>query len=159
MMKQEFLEILRQALNGRVASEQITENMRFYEDYINTEVRKGKSEEEVLAALGDPRLIARTIVETNGGQGRQSAEFYGGSGGQYEYDRGENQEYGRYGQSERMPRRFLVRLPAWIWLILLILLVVLVLGAVFSVLAAILPVLLPILLVLFLVRIFRDWMN
>lgn len=157
MTKQEFLEILRQALNGRVASDQLTENMRFYEDYINMEVRKGKSEEEVLAALGDPRLIARTIVETNGGQGRQSAEFNGGSGGQY--GGREGQEYGAYGQSEGMPRKLFVRMPAWVWVILLILVVVLILSAVFSVLAAILPVLLPILLVLLMVKVFRDWLN
>ena len=58
MTKQEFLEKLRLALNGRVSPAQLMENLSYYEDYINTEIRKGKGEEEVLAGLGDPRLIA-----------------------------------------------------------------------------------------------------
>ena len=40
MTKQEFLEKLRVALSGRVASSLIMENLRYYEDYINTEIRK-----------------------------------------------------------------------------------------------------------------------
>ena len=42
MNKQEFLEKLRLALNGKVAAGVVTENLKFYEDYINTEIRKGK---------------------------------------------------------------------------------------------------------------------
>lgn len=157
MTKQEFLDLLRQALNGKVAPAQLAENMRFYEDYINTEIRKGKSEEEVLGELGDPRLIARTIVETNAGRGGQSAQY---SGGWHETQEGpEYDEYDGYGQRERMPGKMLLRLPLWVWLVLLILIIVLVVGAIFSVLAAILPVILPILLVLLLVKAFRDWLN
>ena len=89
MTKQEFLEKLRLALNGRVSPAQLMENLSYYEDYINTEIRKGKGEEEVLAGLGDPRLIARTIVETGGGSSRSSghreagARSEGSRAGQY----------------------------------------------------------------------------
>ena len=38
--------------------------LEYYSSYIDDEVRKGKTEEEVLEALGDPRLIAKTIVQT-----------------------------------------------------------------------------------------------
>lgn len=69
MTKQDFMERLRLALNGKVSSRQLTENLDYYDNYINTEIRKGRSEEEVMAQLGDPRLIARTIVETGGGSG------------------------------------------------------------------------------------------
>lgn len=65
MTKQDFIEKLRFALNGKVSANVVSENIQYYEDYINTEIRKGKSEEEVLAALGDPRLIARTIITTS----------------------------------------------------------------------------------------------
>ena len=71
MTKQEFLEKLRLALNGKVAGNVVTENLQYYEDYINTEIRKGRSEEEVLASLGDPRLIARTIITTTGKRPRR----------------------------------------------------------------------------------------
>lgn len=75
MTKQEFLDRLRRSLHGKVSPGQVAENLQFYEDYINTEVRKGASEAEVLAGLGDPRLLARTIVEARGGQ---TAEYAGG---------------------------------------------------------------------------------
>ena len=70
MNKQEFIDRLRAALNGRVSPNLVTENVNYYEDYINTEIRKGRTEEEVLETLGDPRLIARTIIETNGKGGQ-----------------------------------------------------------------------------------------
>ena len=148
MSKQEFLEKLRQALTGKVASSVVTENINYYEDYINVEVRKGRSEEEVLNQLGDPRLIARTIVETSGGS--QSAEgIRGRSSTYYERSAGEN--------ASSLRRR--VRIPGWMALILLLMVVVLILSFVFSVVTALLPVLLPILVVVFLVKLFRDWLN
>ena len=148
MNKQEFLEKLRQALTGRVASSVVTENINYYEDYINVEVRKGRSEEEVLNQLGDPRLIARTIVETNGG--KQSAEGgRGSSGSNYEHSVGDN--------ANSLRRR--IRVPGWMMLILLLVIVAIVLSFVFSVVTALLPVLLPILGVVFLVKLFRDWLN
>ena len=61
MDKQEFVDRLRMALNGRVSPGLVMDNVNYYEDYINTEIRKGRTEEEVLESLGDPRLIARTI--------------------------------------------------------------------------------------------------
>lgn len=65
MKKTEFLENLRLALASRVGAGTVTENIRYYEDYINTQIRMGKDEEEVVAALGDPRLLARSIAEAN----------------------------------------------------------------------------------------------
>lgn len=155
MTKREFLEALRLALNGKVTSGQLAENLEYYEDYINTEIRKGKSEEEVLSALGDPRLIARTIAETGGSSGQSteyggSSEWYGG-----ETDTG----YQPRGPVGQRPVSLFARIPLWAWLILGLVIVVLVLSAVFSVITALLPILLPILGVLFLVKVFRDWLN
>ena len=55
MTKQEFLDRLRMSLHGKIPPGQVVENLQFYEDYINTEIRKGAAEEEVMAGLGDPR--------------------------------------------------------------------------------------------------------
>ena len=63
MDKQEFVDRLRMALNGRVSPGLVMDNVNYYEDYINTEIRKGRTEEEVLESLGDPRLIARFLQE------------------------------------------------------------------------------------------------
>ena len=63
MNKQEFVDRLRMALNGRVSPGLVMDNVNYYQDYINTEIRKGRTEEEVLESLGDPRLIARFLQE------------------------------------------------------------------------------------------------
>ena len=65
MSQNEFLSTMRSALSGKVPANIIEENIRYYEDYIGTQMRQGKTEAEVLDALGDPRLLARTIIEAN----------------------------------------------------------------------------------------------
>lgn len=67
MTRDEFLQELRIALQGQIAQSQVNEHLRYYENYIIEESRKGRTQEEVLASLGSPRLIAKTIVETYGG--------------------------------------------------------------------------------------------
>lgn len=138
MGKQEFLDKLRLALNGRVSVETVSDTLAYYEDYISVEVRKGRDEEEVMASLGDPRLIARTIIETKGGESSETA-----------------QEYGRDGEVER--RRLSV--PGWVWLIVILVVAVAVLSIVFKIISALFPVILVILAVSFLVKFFRDWAN
>lgn len=155
MTKNQFLEKLRAALSGKVPSDLVTENLRYYEDYINTEIRKGKTEGEVLEGLGDPRLIARTIVETRGGSGAWSEDASEESGSYKDEER----EYHIHGHSGSMRPGLFFRLPVWVWLLIVLVIVILILSVIFSVLAAVLPVLLPILLVLFLVKLFRDWIS
>ncbi|WP_124065557.1 DUF1700 domain-containing protein [Clostridium sp. E02] len=65
MSKQEFLQRLRDTLTGEVPGHIIEENIRFYHDYISTEVNHGTREEDVIASIGDPRLIAKTIMEAS----------------------------------------------------------------------------------------------
>lgn len=61
MKKTEFLNILEESLKGEVSQNIIDQNITYYDQYIS----KASSEEEaqVLEELGDPRLIARTIIE------------------------------------------------------------------------------------------------
>ena len=47
MNKQEFVDRLRMALNGHVSPGLVMDNVNYYQDYINTEIRKGRTEEEV----------------------------------------------------------------------------------------------------------------
>lgn len=139
MDKQDFLDKLRLALSGRVAPEVLTDTVNYYEEYINTEVRLGKSESEVMSALGDPRLIARTICETRGGQaGNGYAEQESSSG------------------EVRKPYR---QVPGWVWLVLILIIVVLVLSTVFKLLSIFWPFIAVMAVVIFLMKLFRDWIN
>ncbi len=65
MNREEFLDILRQQLEGNLPPDTLYNQLSFYRDYIDREIGSGKSEESVLAALGDPRLIAKTLIDTN----------------------------------------------------------------------------------------------
>ena len=166
MNKQEFVDRLRMALNGRVSPGLVMDNVNYYEDYINTEIRKGRTEEEVLESLGDPRLIARTIIQTNGGDNRSGYRNTVYGNGEYREAAGQNvhrndteRESDDYGSRRNKVGNVLAKLPGWVWLILGILVVVLIFSAVFSVLSSLAPVLIPILVVLFLVKLFRDWLN
>ena len=62
MTKRQFMEELRSSLEGMVSQAVIQENMNYYEDYINEQIRNGKNEQDVLNELGSPRLIARSII-------------------------------------------------------------------------------------------------
>lgn len=65
MTRTEFLEQLRQALQGNMNQTLVNEHLQYYEKYIIEESRKGRSEQEVVDFLGNPRLIARTLIETS----------------------------------------------------------------------------------------------
>ena len=143
MDKQEFLNRLRASLSGKIAPAQLEDTMNYYEDYINIEIRKGKSEEQVLQELGDPRLIARTIVETSGGDNSVPGQGYSDAW----------EEQTKYKKVRH------IRLPGWLLTLLIIVVIFLIFSLIFSVLSFLAPVILIILAVLFLVKLFRDWLN
>ena len=66
MTQIEFVTELEQALRGNVEERIIQENVRYYNEYISEQRAAGKSEEEIFASLGSPRLIAKTIIDTSG---------------------------------------------------------------------------------------------
>lgn len=107
MNRYTFIDGLRKALSGEINSNIIEENVLYYEEYIDMEVRKGKTEEEVLDILGDPRLLAKTILETN-----HNAEL----GADYDAPHFSNsEEQGSQGTDHRG-----FRIPWWLILILVI---------------------------------------
>ena len=63
MTKMEFLEGLRKALGNDLDRATVQENVNYYDGYISDEVSKGKTEEEVTAELGDPWVIAQTVID------------------------------------------------------------------------------------------------
>ncbi len=81
MNRDEFLRQFREALEGKVSEQVISENAAYYRNYINSQINSGKDESEVLEALGDPRLLAKTIEE--------SSRFKGG-GVEYQYQQDES---------------------------------------------------------------------
>ena len=68
MTKYEFLKELREALEGQVPMSEIEDSISYYRDYFSRQEADGRSEQEILEELGSPRLIAKSIIETKGGE-------------------------------------------------------------------------------------------
>lgn len=150
MDKQEFLDKMRLYLNGKVSADTVTETVRYYEEYINNQVRLGNSMQEVMEALGDPRLIARTIVETSGRQ----------NGGRQESDRREyKDENSNLPDWREKALQLVARTPGWVWTLLVLVIVFLILGLVFKVLIALAPVLLVVGVVIYVLRFLKGGDN
>ena len=71
MTREEFLKELRIALQGRIPQAQVNEHLNYYENYIMEESRKGRTEEEVIADIGNPRLAAKSLTELYEGDWHQ----------------------------------------------------------------------------------------
>lgn len=64
MNRQEFIETLGARLSEELSVAEVLSQTQYYQGYIDGELKKGKTEEEILAELGDPLLIAKTILES-----------------------------------------------------------------------------------------------
>ena len=103
MSQKEFLEELRTALSGKLSAQAVLENIEYYRNYIEGEVRSGKSEAQVLEMLGDPWILARTISDAQDGTDDSIVNEAGGS------------DYGAYGEETgRQDMHFQeLRFPWW----------------------------------------------
>lgn len=93
MNRNEFLEILRTQLVGQMQEGKIAAHVRYYQDYIQQQTNAGHSEAEVLAELGDPRLIAKTLLDTDA----QAQDVYEEDSG---YSSSYDSSYGGYRNPE-----------------------------------------------------------
>ena len=160
MSKQEFIDRLRGALNGRIPAAQVEDTINYYLEYIDSQMRSGKSEAEVMSALGDPRLIARTIIETaqpTGDNGSADNTAKGYESNTY-HSNGQN-NYGNYQDTANQTHYKHFRMPGWLVVIIVLLVVFLFFSIVFSLLSFLAPAIVVIVAVLFLVKLFGDWLN
>lgn len=66
MTKEEFLDGLRKSLISTGSASLVEDNIRFYSSYINDELEKGRSIDDIMSELGEPRLIANSIKLAGG---------------------------------------------------------------------------------------------
>lgn len=152
MDRREFMEKLQRALAGGLNSSMVADNMRFYQDYIDSEIRKGRTEEEILESLGDPRLLAKSIIEAN----KRAGESYGSN---REYD----EEAAGFGSQARNasdiynggePRHRWV-IPGWLFMVIATVIVLIFIGVATSLLYIFSPVIIVVLVVLLVVKLFQ----
>lgn len=149
MSREEFLTELRRTLQGKVSQQTINENIQYYEDYILAESHKGKTEAEVIAGLGDPRLLAKSIIDAENAVAKNTTDRKNKA----EQWKKPGQSYGTDWQNRTSEEEFSYKkAKRRLWLILgaafLIALLVVILIA--QIMVFLLPVLLPVVIVFFL---------
>lgn len=145
MNRRDFIDGLRRALSGKVEVELIDDTVRYYEDYFDTQIRMGKSEQEVLEALGNPALIAKSIVSAN----RQDGTM--GSGAKEIYEEEEHKSYSRSKFGDKGVQ-LIMKMPGWLVALLVGILIICLISLFFSVLSFLAPVLVPVLIVVMVIK-------
>lgn len=64
MTSYEFIQELEDALRGQVSPQVIEYNVNYYREYIREQLASGKTQSEVFELLGSPRMIAKTIINS-----------------------------------------------------------------------------------------------
>lgn len=147
MTRQEFVSELRIALQDQVSQQTLKENLDYYETYIMQESRKGRTEEEVLEELGNPRLIAKTIISSEPDNNRRSRQENYSSYNDDEYNPGFDFQIN--GKVYRGMKAKVLKWTAIIAIILVIFGIIALAAGVISILA---PVIVPLLIILIAVR-------
>ena len=132
------MQTLRRSLSGKMNHQAVNEYIEYYENYFDTELAHGNSEEEILQKLGDPRLIAKTILQTSG-DGEERSD-------------GGPERKGWFGMWHETESGRVFRVPGWLFLIVFCLVFFLLLWLVGSVISLLFPILLPLLLILLIWR-------
>lgn len=150
MRMEEFLNIFRDALAGKVPGSVIEDNMNYYRNYIISQRNSGISEEEVLAGLGDPRLLAKTIEESNKfAQKEENGSFY------QETDNNPYHAQTSYGETENYEEP--KHLPGWLTAVIIVAVVALIITVTFSLISFFAPVILVIVLISLVCSLLRAW--
>lgn len=110
MTKQQFLEELKQALSGEVSSEAMMDAYSYYSNYIDEQMRNGKTETQVIEELGKPFMIARSIIAAQTRERNADVE-YTEDGRTRKVSGWENRKNER--QEQREHKEFVFDMNAW----------------------------------------------
>ena len=148
MTKNEFMIKLQEALENDLDASAVRDNINYYSNYIDDEIRKGRSEEEVLDELGDPWVIAQSVIDMSAQ--KNVTEDYSGS----------YRSAGR--SSERQESSYNVHsytIGSWWQKLLLILgiigIVLIVAAVIGGIISLVMPIVIPVLVVILLVNFIR----
>lgn len=137
MRQEEFLKSFQEALTGKVSDRIIQENVNYYRSYVEREISSGKTEEEVLQMLGDPRLLAKTIEESNKFANGDESYTTDQSGWSFQGNR-----TGQNAQEQNTDVKKTFRIQGWLGLVIAVVILIAVVSLVFSVISFLAPVIL-----------------
>ena len=134
MNKHEYIDTINRSLSGRVRPDLQRETVEYYKEYIDSQIVKGTNEEMVLATLGDPMLLAKTVIASQ-------PEPYGDEAIRSAIPESEKKKTDR---------------KLMIMLIVILIILLFVLGLVFKVVWKLMPVILPIAIIWLAVKKLRE---
>ena len=167
MTKNEFIEELKTQLAGAVSGEVIRESVTYYSNYIEDQIRTGKSQEDIIQELGYPNMVAKSIIDANQNQDRRTGEERASAQKQKEQEK-QNQKKGFHAETNANGKTSLkygkFDFSAWyakvLFAIFIVLAVGLVIALVLGIIAlawyVIIPVGIVLLIVWFLVKLFSN---
>lgn len=143
MTKQEFLESLERHLRGQIPEAQVLENIEYYRNYIEREINVGRSEGEILDSLGDPWLIAKTLIDSakRNSYGKQVVD---------EYDSQEDP------QEEIHLKKKKLDLTTWYGKLGVIVIAILVIILLFTIMSILIPIVICLAIISFIIKFFRN---
>ena len=133
MNKQDFLDGLRRNLSSINDYNFINDTIAYYENYIESQMRMGKLEEEVMQQLGDPRLIAKSIKATYASEGAEETNGYQG------FEQEGNTTRRRFVNSTFNFNGKQIRMPSWLLKAIVIIVLLVAFFIVFTVLRWLAP--------------------
>ena len=125
MNKQEFIEGLRRSLSSINDYTFVNDTISYYENYIESQIRMGKSEAEVMKELGDPRLIAKSIKATHVSDDEEIQQTYS----QDEYEQKNPFPHSVFSFNGKN-----INMPVWLMKVIVILVLIVVIFLVITVL-------------------------
>ena len=156
MSKTEFLDILYNQLSGQMPEGNVAAHVQYYRNYIEDEQRKDRTETDILNELGDPRLIARTLLDTEVGSGNsQTGSTYSASYSETASD------YNKYDSSDSVSghikkHSFKLDLSTWYGKVAVILIAAVVLLLLVTILGVLIPVMIVAGVIMYIVSQFRK---
>jgi len=155
MDRGEFLSILRESMEGLIPMDEVEKNIQFYRSYFD---ESGQADREVIEELGDPRLIARTIIDAYKASKGPMADYYTEQA-RSEYSREHSGQYGDFANQEGgggSGRRFAWLEKAIGWFVVLFVAIVFFVVAV-AVVGVFVGYVLPVILLIVLIKILTDY--
>lgn len=157
MTREEFLKRLKEALENDLSGHIVQENVNYYESYIIEEIGKGRTEREVIEELGDPWIIARSVIEMAEANGSTQDTYNQSQKGGSRQERETDRYTGNRGTNGKI-RMFSV--DSWWKKLLMILgiigifmIVIAVIGGIFSLL---MPVIVPVFCIVLIFRLINS---
>lgn len=151
MTKYEFLQNLQRELSGKISVSEVQDQINYYSQYIDEEVSAGKSEQDIVSELGDPWIIAKTIL------GASDNEEFARANTSYEAKRASGKEKK---EREENAQIHVFGFDSW-WKKLLLLLgvigiVMLIVGVIGGIISILAPIIIPVFVIMLVIRIVNN---